>query len=180
MVECAEDHADGVIGESQMAEALAAVIDHRRQQGAQAARHSADHATLQLGNADAAEAAHAAAVSAAGAVGNAARGPVGVWAMGYDSEHAAQAALLRCIFVNTFVSLPVVLAWRTPLTADLARAAYENRHLPDGNLDAVRLSVLADALEEAGCTDETVLAHLRSPGPHVRGCWALDLLLRQE
>src|SRR5688572_16857480 len=42
--------------------------------------------------------------------------------------------------------------------------------------DPHRLSVLADALEEAGATGELV-AHLRSPGPHVRGCWALDLVL---
>jgi hypothetical protein len=37
-----------------------------------------------------------------------------------------------------------------------------------------RLAVLADALEEAGCADALLLAHLRSPGPHVRGCFALD------
>jgi hypothetical protein len=40
-----------------------------------------------------------------------------------------------------------------------------------------RMPVLADALEDAGCTDAELLAHLRSPGPHVRGCWAIDLLL---
>ena len=39
------------------------------------------------------------------------------------------------------------------------------------------LTVLADALEEAGCTNADILLHLRSPGPHVRGCWALDLIL---
>jgi len=39
------------------------------------------------------------------------------------------------------------------------------------------LPVLADALEEAGCTDADLLGHLRGPGPHVRGCWVLDLLL---
>jgi hypothetical protein len=37
--------------------------------------------------------------------------------------------------------------------------------------------VLADALEEAGCGDEEILGHLRGPGPHVRACWVLDLLL---
>jgi hypothetical protein len=44
-------------------------------------------------------------------------------------------------------------------------------------LDTVRLAVLADALEEAGCADPDLLGHLRGPGPHVRGCWAVDLLL---
>jgi hypothetical protein len=38
---------------------------------------------------------------------------------------------------------------------------------------------LGDALEEAGCSDEEILAHLRGPGPHVRGCWVVDLLLNK-
>jgi hypothetical protein len=42
------------------------------------------------------------------------------------------------------------------------------------------LGVLSDALEEAGCDKEDILNHLRGPGPHVRGCWALDLLLGKE
>ena len=46
-----------------------------------------------------------------------------------------------------------------------------------GTLDDARLAVLADAVEEAGCPEEELLAHLRSPGAHVRGCWAVDLLL---
>jgi hypothetical protein len=39
---------------------------------------------------------------------------------------------------------------------------------------------LADCLEDAGCSDAEVLGHLRSAGPHVRGCWALDLVLGKE
>jgi hypothetical protein len=41
------------------------------------------------------------------------------------------------------------------------------------------LTILADALEEAGCTDETVLAHCRRHGPHVRGCWVVDWVLEK-
>jgi hypothetical protein len=52
--------------------------------------------------------------------------------------------------------------------------------LPAGQLDPTRLAVLADAVEEAGCTDADLLGHLRGPGPHVRGCWAVDLLLGKE
>ena len=48
------------------------------------------------------------------------------------------------------------------------------------DLDPDRLAVLADALEEAGCDNADLLSHLRGPGPHVRGCWALDLLLGKE
>ena len=52
----------------------------------------------------------------------------------------------------------------------LALATYDVRtfdHLP----------VLVDAFEDAGCADADLLGHLRGPGPHVRGCWAVDLLL---
>jgi hypothetical protein len=40
-----------------------------------------------------------------------------------------------------------------------------------------RLCELADALEHAGCTNPMILDHCRSTGPHLRGCWVLDLLL---
>jgi hypothetical protein len=42
------------------------------------------------------------------------------------------------------------------------------------------MGVLADALEESGCTDADILTHLRGPGPHVRGCWCVDLLLNKS
>lgn len=92
-------------------------------------------------------------------------------------EEAAQVALFRDLFRQAFVPVLFERAWRTPLVVSVAQAAYDERRLPRGELDAVRLSVLADALEEAGCGEETVLAHLPSAGPHVRGCWALDLAL---
>lgn len=37
--------------------------------------------------------------------------------------------------------------------------------------------MLADALEEAGCTNQDMLSHCRNGGTYVRGCWVLDLLL---
>lgn len=49
--------------------------------------------------------------------------------------------------------------------------------ISDGTLDPVRLAILADALEDADCDHADLLTHLRGPGPHVRGCWAVDLLL---
>lgn len=58
----------------------------------------------------------------------------------------------------------------------LARAAYEDQNLPTGFLEPANLAVLADALEDAGLSNELV-AHLRSPGPHFRGCWAIDFCL---
>jgi hypothetical protein len=42
------------------------------------------------------------------------------------------------------------------------------------------LPLLHDALLDAGCTDQNILDHCRSPGPHVRGCWVVDLILGRE
>jgi len=105
-----------------------------------------------------------------------------VWAWGRAgaAERRAQAGLLREILGNPFRPVSVEAAWLSwdgGTVPRLARAAYEERRLPEGTLDPARLAVLADALEEAGCTNPDILGHLRGPGPHVRGCWAVDLLL---
>jgi hypothetical protein len=87
---------------------------------------------------------------------------------------------LHDIFRNPFRPVtinPAALAWNDAIIVRLAQAAYERRHLPAGTLDNARLAILADALEEAGCTDAGILGHLRGPGPHVRGCWPVDLCL---
>jgi hypothetical protein len=78
--------------------------------------------------------------------------------------------LLRDIVGDPFRLLSFDPAWRTPTTLAIARDIYA-----DGAFD--HLPILADALEEAGCTEHAVLEHLRSRGPHVRGCWPVDLLL---
>jgi hypothetical protein len=96
------------------------------------------------------------------------------------AEKQAQADLLRCIFAKPFRSVALAPAWRPPSVVSLAQAAYEERALPSGELEPARLSVLADALEETGCDTADILSHLRGPGPHVRGCWAGDLLLGRE
>src|SRR5262245_21905363 len=88
-----------------------------------------------------------------------------------------QSRLLRCVIGNPFRPGPVDPALLTATVTGLAAVAYDERALPSGELDPQRLAVLADALEEAGCTDPDLLGHLRSPGAHVRGCWALDLVL---
>jgi hypothetical protein len=92
------------------------------------------------------------------------------WSNAQRAECAAQAALLRDLFGPLPfrpVSIPQsVRAWHDATIQRLAEASYANRQLPSGTLEPEGLCVLADALEEAGCTDEDVLAHLRSPGPH--------------
>jgi hypothetical protein len=93
------------------------------------------------------------------------------------AEQGIQSELLRDLCGNPFRLVTLSRACLTPQVVALAQAAYEGRELPAGTLDPTRLADLADALEEAGCDQADVLAHLRSPGPHVRGCWVLDLLL---
>jgi hypothetical protein len=88
-----------------------------------------------------------------------------------------QCNLLREIFGNPFRPLLPEPNWRSPGVLQLAQTAYDDRSLPAGTLDSARLAVLADAVEEAGCTDAELLGHLRSPGPHVHGCWAVDAVL---
>jgi hypothetical protein len=93
------------------------------------------------------------------------------WREAWDAEARAHCALLRDVFGPLpFRPVAVEAAWRTPAVLALAQTSYEERRFED-------LPVLADALEEAGCTDPEILSHLRGPGPHVRGCWALDLVL---
>jgi hypothetical protein len=62
----------------------------------------------------------------------------------------------------------------------IAQGIYEERAMPEGTLDTGRLCILHDALLDAGCTEEALLSHCRAPGPHVRGCWAIDLILGKE
>jgi hypothetical protein len=86
---------------------------------------------------------------------------------------AQQAELVREFVGNPFRQVAVAPAWRTADVVRLAADAYANRafHL---------FPILADALEDAGCTDAAILTHLRAPGPHLRGCWALDAVLGKE
>jgi hypothetical protein len=123
----------------------------------------------------------AAALSAGRAVARVSRHEAAKRALA--DERRLQCDLVRCLSGNPFrpVSLdPAWLAWNGGTVRRLAEAAYQDRKVPDGTLDAARLAVLADALEEAGCGDAEVLGHLRRPGQHIRGCWVLDLLLNKE
>jgi hypothetical protein len=61
-------------------------------------------------------------------------------------------------------------AWRTPLVRAIAEQAEADR-------DYSCVPVLADALADAGCDDDALLDHLRWAPLHVRGCWAVELLL---
>jgi hypothetical protein len=87
------------------------------------------------------------------------------------AEQVALAQLLRDVF-NPFARLADGPDWLTREVRALAEGIYEW-----GAFDG--LPILADALEEAGCPDRALVDHLRSPGPHVRGCHVLDWLRGQ-
>ncbi|VTR93293.1 Uncharacterized protein (Fragment) OS=uncultured bacterium PE=4 SV=1 [Gemmata massiliana] len=81
-----------------------------------------------------------------------------------------QPAHVRDIFGNPFRPAPFSPSWRTSTAVELAAQMYESR-------DFGALPILADALQDAGCDNADVLEHCRGPGPHVRGCWVVDLVL---
>jgi hypothetical protein len=85
-------------------------------------------------------------------------------------EFAAQADLIRDVFGDPFRPVAFDPGWRTEAVVGLARGMYESR-------DFSPMPVLADALDDAGCAADAVLAHCRGEGPHVRGCWVVDAVL---
>jgi hypothetical protein len=90
--------------------------------------------------------------------------------MARSAEVKEQSKLVRDIFGNPFHHATCDASWHAPNVVALARSIYEKRAFH-------QMPELADALERAGCTNEEVLDHCRGPGPHVRGCWVVDLVL---
>ena len=95
------------------------------------------------------------------------------WRAARATESAAQAALLRDIFGNPFRPVAFSPAWRTDTAVALAQQMYDAREFG-------AMPILADALQNAGCDNDEVLTHCREGGPHVRGCWVVDLVLGKE
>lgn len=79
-------------------------------------------------------------------------------------------ALFRDIFGNPFRQIAFSPEWRTSTVVTLAKSMYDSR-------DFGPMPLLADALEDAGCEHADILDHCRGTGPHVRGCWVVDLVL---
>ena len=88
-------------------------------------------------------------------------------------EEVVQALLLRCVLGNPFRAVAVDPAWKTPSVLALAKAIDADRTFD-------RTTELADLLAGAGCQQQDVLSHLREPGPHARGCWVIDSLVRVD
>jgi hypothetical protein len=89
-----------------------------------------------------------------------------------NSERAAQSALLHEVFGNPYQPVAINADWLTPDVVSRAEVIYAGRTFE-------AMPALGDALEEAGCRDLDILRHCREPIEHVRGCWAIDALLRK-
>ena len=81
--------------------------------------------------------------------------------------------LFRDIFGNPFRPVAFSPEWRTDTAVALARQMYDAR-------DFSAMPILADALQDAGCDNEDIFNHCQGAGPHVRGCWVVDLVLGKE
>ena len=81
--------------------------------------------------------------------------------------------LIRDIFGNPFCPVTFDPSWRTTTAVAVAQQMYASR-------DFSAMPILADALQDAGCVSSEILDHCRGPGPHVRGCWVVDLVLGKE
>ncbi len=91
----------------------------------------------------------------------------------YCDTKAHHARLLREVFGNPFRIPEIDSFWLKHNGGCVSQLAAEM----DSQWTFEQMPILADALEEAGCTNVDVLNHCRQPGEHVRGCWLLDLLL---
>jgi hypothetical protein len=162
-VEAAEHHADGLFTDAELEMARTAIHYERR------AGHQAKDAVL---NATGPGFLAYAVSTVAAAVDLVRRHARPVTLNSAAAERAAQAALVRDVFGNPFRPRQVDPHWASrgdAAVAKLALAIYDEHRFED-------MPILADALEDAGCRDEEILAHCRGGGGHVRGCWLLDLV----
>jgi hypothetical protein len=88
----------------------------------------------------------------------------------WADERSGQCELLRDIFGNPIHTVTVAPSWLTPAVVNLAQSINDDRAFD-------RMPALADALHESGCNNDEILGHCRGRGLHMRGCWALDLVM---
>ena len=167
-VEAAEQHADGFIDNSALTTAWCAAAEVLKKL---MKRHP-----IRKGKHPARDAAFGAMTVAFPEAFRAAEGCAAM-ARSLDPTPAAekaeakwQCAVLRDLFGNPFRPLVAEPRWLTANVVELACTIYEERAFE-------RMPILADALMDAGCDNEEMLEHCRGEGPHVRGCWVVDLVL---
>jgi hypothetical protein len=186
-VEVNERYADGLAGFEELRVAQAAALRATREAwvGTRAAREAAERAgprdarqLLALARGLEAEYEVKWAAAWVGEAEPERTAQLAAWAAAWKAggtkaaEQQCQCALLHDLFDN--LVRPVTLAMPTCIVpvVRLAQEIYDERRFAD-------LPILADTLEETGCTSPELLDHLRGPGPHVLGCWGLDMVLNK-
>jgi hypothetical protein len=176
-VEVIERYADGRASERELGSArLTLVADHGDRDVSLAAYWASKPAIADVIDNVRTAAAESLAVAAVGRARVARTAQAHAWEAAFAAGARTQADLLRDLFGNPFRPAAVRPVWLS--SADrtvprLARAIYDEQAFD-------RLPILADALEEAGCTHPAFLDHCRRPAEHVRGCWVLDALLAAD
>ena len=166
-IEVAELYADGNATGQERIDAENAARDADAELAVRRARHSIDGDRSAHENA---------AIAASIAAGNAYLDAVTTFvesALDSFTECHWQAAVLHDLFGNPFRPFTIDPRWLTISVVDLSTAIYDEKAFD-------RMPILADALMDSGCDNDDIIAHCRSEGPHVRGCWVLDLLLAKE
>jgi hypothetical protein len=183
-VEVAEQFADGLADAAELAAAREAASElwlrpvavpwTAAEAAVRAVRWSTDETLAGPQSPGLGDCASVAAAKAASGMTRPGRGADKIYYQVLHNEQRTQAGLLRELFGPVpFRPVPFDPSWRTASVRSLARGIYE-----EGAFE--RLRVLADALEEAGCTDADILGHCRAAGEHIRGCWVLDLVLSND
>jgi len=173
-IEVAERYADGLAGERERAAAKAAAAGARGEGALAAYWTVCPNLPGAIGSmCDAAV--EAGARNAVLSAQRATADQLSAWDAAVTIGTREQASFLREVLGNPFRATTTDgwLDWRCGLIPAMAQQMYDTG-------DFRELPILGDALEDAGCTDSHLLAHCRSVGEHVRGCWALDLLIGKE
>ena len=92
-------------------------------------------------------------------------------------ERKQLARVLREIVGNPFTTPRFEDAWRSTDVVALAKGIFDDRAFD-------RMPILADALLDADCDEESILRHCRGTElgvkeqpQHIRGCWVIELIL---
>jgi len=179
LVDLAEQRADGLLADRDWLMAVVETLDPYM--GNEAARDSAGGATfgvlMHLHQADARSILRLteSVIEARAYLAYTGGYPVDIGAEAWvrqavEGETTTLCHMFRCVCGNPF--RPVVLdrSWLTTTVVALASGIYDEKAFD-------RMPILADALQDAGCDNADVIAHCRSAGSHVRGCWLIDTLL---
>ncbi len=173
-VEAAEQYAEGIIGDDELSKAHNAATRSGRPwtPAGVAARWTAWPKWVFAGSAMAAAVARVASISMAYHTARSSRKSKR-WKAARNAERDVQCTILRDVIGNPFRTENLDSVGRNRTVKEIAEIIYAERAFD-------RLSMLGDALEDAGCTSDDMLNHCRQPGVHVRGCWTLDLILNKK